>query len=113
MQELEKGLQAARLALINHGYCAHGADGSGDIEINAIDAALTAMAGQPIDTAPKDGTRILAFCPNAGGSKGNPIYRVTWWRQAKDRAGYIGWGEFNIEYWPPTKWWPLPNVNAL
>jgi hypothetical protein len=61
---------------------------------------------QPIETAPKDGTRILAYCPNHPDV--GSITRVTWWRQAKDGHGFIGWGEFNEQYWPPTHWMPLP-----
>lgn len=59
---------------------------------------------QPIETAPEDGTKILAYSPRAPGSK----IRVTWYRKAEDNASYIGWGEFNMDYWPPTHWMPLP-----
>ena len=59
-----------------------------------------------MDTAPHDGTKILAYCPK--NNHGEPIIAVTWWRQDKDHKSYIGWGEFNIEMWPPTHWMPLP-----
>lgn len=58
-----------------------------------------------MDSAPKDGTRILAYspkCPHACKIK------VTWWRSLEDQAGYVGWGEFNTQYWPATHWQPLP-----
>ena len=64
---------------------------------------------QPIETAPRDGTRILAF-----GRRGKKtVYEVTWWRQPKDGAGYIGWGEFNERFWPATHWQPLSPAPAL
>lgn len=56
----------------------------------------------PIETAPTDGTRILAC------STKKKTVRVTWWRSKKDRAGYIGWGEFNTNLWPAEYWMPLP-----
>ena len=59
---------------------------------------------QPIATAPKDGTDILAYSPKAP----NPKTRTTWWRRAEDGKGFIGWGEFNESYWPATHWMPLP-----
>ena len=67
------------------------------------------MSGwRPIETAPKDGTLILAYARR----ERKPHIRVTWWRTAKDGAGYIGWGEFNERYWPPTHWQPLPDPPA-
>lgn len=64
---------------------------------------------QPIDTAPKDGTRVLL-----GRFTGNKKARregfraIDWYRQPKDGAGYVGFGSFNPEHWPPTHWKPLP-----
>lgn len=60
---------------------------------------------QQIETAPKNGTKIIAFSPR--GAKG-PVMDITWWRREEDRLGYVGWGEFNTLYWPPTHWMPLP-----
>lgn len=60
-----------------------------------------------ISEAPRDGTPILAYCADHYGRFGN--MQVTWWRQADDKRGYIGWGEFNETYWPPTHWMPLPD----
>ena len=57
-----------------------------------------------IETAPKDGTLILAFATRDR----KPVFAVTWWRQEKDRKGYTGWGEFNTASWPATHWMPLP-----
>ncbi len=56
-----------------------------------------------IASAPKDGTKILAYCHR----NGRDVYAVTWWRLPEDKAGYVGWGEFNTQYWPPTHWLPL------
>lgn len=61
---------------------------------------------QPIEMAPKDGTRVLLFCPNA--PKESRRVAVDWYRQASDAAGFTGWGKFNPIYWPPTHWMLLP-----
>jgi hypothetical protein len=63
-----------------------------------------AAGWQPIETAPKDGRKIIAFCLK----NGKPHYDVTWWRTNKDICGYTGWGEFNERFWPATHWMPLP-----
>lgn len=59
---------------------------------------------QLIETAPKDGTKILTFCP------GNP--RAEWPVNRKDR---IAVNEWRGTTWyrtsseaPPTHWMPLP-----
>lgn len=70
-----------------------------------VKLASAPLPWQPIETAPKDGTKIVAYAPED--ANGRPRYAVTWWRQAKDDMGYIGWGEFNMTYWPPTHWMPL------
>lgn len=57
---------------------------------------------QPIETAPKDGTRVLVarFAP---GTKYDKIMKVDRWQEK-----YSGFGLFNHTYWPPTHWMPLP-----
>jgi hypothetical protein len=59
-----------------------------------------------IETAPKDGTMILAYSAKAPGKR---KMRITWWRKPEDRLDYVGWGEFNEQHWPPTHWQPLPS----
>lgn len=61
---------------------------------------------QDISTAPRDGTRILAFAIRDK----KPIMRVTYWRLPEDDTGYTGWGEFNETFWPATHWMPLPKA---
>lgn len=61
----------------------------------------------PIETAPKDGTYILAYSPLAHEFNYSNI-RVTYYRRSEDKQGFIGWGEFNSRNWPPTHWMPLP-----
>lgn len=68
------------------------------------------MMWQPIESAPKDGTKILAFAPNHPDR--GPIMRITWWRRREDGHNYIGWGEFNEQFWPPTHWQSLPDPPA-
>ena len=64
---------------------------------------------QPIETAPRDGTRVLCgrFVKHCGHGCNN-IVRVDWWRRKEDNAGYLGFGYFNSTYWPPTHWAPIP-----
>ncbi len=67
------------------------------------------MEWQPIESAPRDGSKILL-----GRFTGKPkadregYICVDWCRQAKDKRGFIGFGGFNTTYWPPTHWMPLP-----
>lgn len=70
---------------------------------------------QPIATAPKDGTQILALCQPRFFETGKPMdfnyMAVVWWRKAKDPK----WGEtrwkhaLNDSYAEPTHWMPLPS----
>lgn len=61
---------------------------------------------QLIDSAPKDGTQILAY---ACGGLGQHFYGVAEWAKAKDYlpGSVDGW------FWPyairPTHWWDLPS----
>jgi hypothetical protein len=87
-------------------------DESRDASVDAIERAIALLRHlmwQPMETAPKDGTRILAWSP-AAARHGHFGMKVARWRTAQDDAGYIGWGEFNTEFWPPTHWMPLPQA---
>jgi len=55
---------------------------------------------QPIDTAPKDGTRILVFC-----SHSNMTVETCW---IKNEITLYGWWWNTKELNPPTHWMPLP-----
>lgn len=67
-----------------------------------------AMTWQPIDTAPKDGTKVLLgrFVLNCPEGK-NGRMAVDFWHTVNPH-GYEGWGKFNTRYWPATHWQPLP-----
>lgn len=88
------------------------------------------MTWQAIETAPKDGTTVLLYCPQGDGSPGS-THRVTvgeWcsdpggtteYRDAQgryigqdDRDGFEGWvswdGGFSEDTMMPTHWQPLP-----
>lgn len=89
---------------------------------------------RPIETAPKDGTDILLFCPQGDGGR-QVEYRVTeghwhfdpggvWehrdldgrWIGQDESDGFEGWlswdGGFSEETMMPTHWMPLPSPPA-
>lgn len=78
-----------------------------------FDAAIASVLEddwQTMETAPKDGTRIML-----GRFTGNPkadregFMAIDRYAVPTDREGsYTGFGAFNIRYWPPTHWRPLP-----
>lgn len=61
---------------------------------------------EPINSAPKDGTKILLgrFVP---GCEHDGRVRIDWWR-SHIKAGFTGFGKFNPVYWPATHWMHLP-----
>ncbi len=77
--------------------------------------AREAAEWQPIKTAPKDGTLILATLP------GNDFPHVIGWRDASkgireyfDADGWcIAWDGYSIaDHDSPTSWMPLPTINS-
>ena len=83
-----------------------------------------------IETAPKDGSSIILYCPQGDGNPGS-TYRVTvgqWeedyggvrefrdingnWMGQEEREGFVGWlswdGGFSEDTMMPTPWMPLP-----
>jgi len=57
---------------------------------------------QPIDTAPKDGTRVLLYDPYNG--VGDGYYcNIRWWH-------YECGDDWYSEEWNPTHWMPLPTT---
>jgi hypothetical protein len=60
----------------------------------------------PIETAPKDGNHILIGYFGGGPYHGR--VRVDWYRTPEQKAGFIGWGQFNPAFYPATHWMPLP-----
>ena len=57
---------------------------------------------QPIETAPKGGTRILVYAPRAVELGRDPI-RIDEFRDGD-------WQHTNKHYWPATHWMPLPEA---
>lgn len=68
--------------------------------LTACTALLEGRGWMPIETAPKDGTRVLAHRPGWADSIG-----VAWWSQT--------WGEWcsvpGTYRWTPSHWQPLPS----
>ena len=68
-------------------------------EIDRLKTELAKYQWQPIADAPKDGTEVL--CARFGESPRDGYWSVDWYRQPKDKAGFLGWGRFNNS-WLPT-----------
>ena len=63
---------------------------------------------EPIETAPKNGERVLVACFSATGKKGEGLMQVDYWHTRSIDCGFEGWGKFNPTYYPATHWMPLP-----
>lgn len=74
-------------------------------QAGATPAAPAAQAWQPIETAPKDGTRVLVYCRYAG-----RLVAGAEWRHSEPRA--IQWEAVNGVIVTPTHWMPLPAAPA-
>ena len=76
------------------------------------------MTWQPIETAPKDGTKIVIwaerydFCPIAQWSSGPDVSGWSFDAFSSPCAscedGFIGWNEDIEDGFMPTHWMPLP-----
>jgi hypothetical protein len=65
---------------------------------------------QPIETVPKDGTKVLVGCFKPGAEKYG-LVEVDWYSTGgSSRFSFIGFGRFNHIYYPATHWMPLPPV---
>ena len=74
------------------------------------------MRWQPIETAPRDGTRIMARGP-AGNVIRPQVRRQTWWGKTSHVPLY-GWcwmrhaQDFeNVDLWNPTHWRPADSAS--
>lgn len=72
---------------------------------------------QSINTAPKDGTRILAHCQPRHVETGEPMTfsyaNVVWWRRDKFQDSKWPWRHaLNDSAAEPTHWMPLPEPPA-
>ncbi len=72
-------------------------------------------AWQPIETAPKDGTKVIVFIPGSG------AVCPAWWEVDKyavrPRPYWTHWGEHvfgvrQVRNKPPTHWMPIPPAPA-
>lgn len=105
IEELARVLDSCDPDRIDHDLCIRQAKALAPI----IDRWTSeAREWQPIETAPRDGTRFLAGrfvakCPR--GRAG--FMSVDYWHNRKEN-GYTGLGHFNEQFWPATDWMPLP-----
>ncbi|MDW9726351.1 hypothetical protein GOB91_29325 [Sinorhizobium meliloti] len=67
-------------------------------------------AWQPIETAPKDGTTILAFCQDGEGDDAEPMRQAVlkWDGNAGDSGLWVGYYRGLRYHGDPTHWQPLP-----
>lgn len=78
-------------------------------DISATDAQGV-QQWQPIETAPKDGTKCLFFRMHEGGQ-----IQTAWWKRGimnEYGFGGDGWSYANTKF-PPTHWMPLPPPPSL
>ncbi len=73
------------------------------------------MKWQPIETAPKDGTKILAHCRPRYVETDEPMpisyVGVIWWREEKFKESQWKWRHtLNDSVAEPTHWMPLPEL---
>jgi hypothetical protein len=66
------------------------------------------MSWQPIETAPRDGTRILVYDPSE--SEGGPVLAAYWSDSVWWQDAWMVW-DCRSDGWQvsPTHWMPLPS----
>ena len=66
------------------------------------------MTWQPIETAPKDGTKFLAYWPDVHGNQSESV--VTTWHEQYSYLLNAFHTPYDSEDWTnaPTHWMPLP-----
>lgn len=73
------------------------------------------IAWRPIDSAPKDGTAFLAFCPDGEDCQGEPMTQAVlkWDPDKGDRGLWVGFYRGFRYHAEPTHWMPLPDSPAV
>lgn len=61
---------------------------------------------QPIESAPRDGTRILVARFTGEKANHDGLVECDYWHNRR-KHGYDGWGRFNQQFWPATHWMPI------
>lgn len=69
---------------------------------------------QPIETAPKDGTRVLVVCMKATRDckHREGLIQADFWHKHSVH-GYEGFGKFNDKSFPATHWMPCPQLPEI
>lgn len=69
---------------------------------------------QPIETAPKDGTKILCCCMKTSErQKAYMGWMAVDFYHHRPEYRYEGWANFNSDHWAPTYWMPLPPLPEI
>lgn len=83
------------------------------LALSAIEAVCKVVEGEyaqggwrDISTAPRDGTLVLVYRPNAPREGRAPI--ITDYYKQSSVGGVEGWQKSNMQFYPPTHWQPLP-----
>ena len=70
---------------------------------------------QPIETAPKDGTRIMVYCPRLGVNCSANWNDDKYARKPRPYWTHMGeylWGKTMVREDQPTHWMPMPEAPA-
>lgn len=69
----------------------------------ALSRQLAERQWQPIESAPRDATHILCYCPDGfHRDLGGECVFELWWMEP------LGWGNYRIKMMNPTHWMPWP-----
>ena len=89
---------------------------SAEFALSKADQIISSLQDRwrPIETAPKDGTRVLLAEPFEGGFE----MSVGWWRSYINDSDDAGWMDGTVQNWAyeentilqPTHWMPLPPI---